>query len=76
MYIHIRFTELLETNTLVITFQGDSGGALVIQSGGAYTQIGVVSFVSSAGCASGRPSGYARVTSFLDWIQTNSGVTS
>ena len=55
-------------------FQGDSGGALVVQSGGTYTQIGVVSFVSSLGCASGYPSGYARVTSFRDWIQQNAGV--
>ena len=52
-------------------FQGDSGGALVVQNGGSYTQIGVVSFVSSAGCASGYPSGYARVPYFLDWIKTN-----
>jgi len=54
-------------------FQGDSGGALVINNGG-YTQIGVVSFVSSAGCASGYPSGYARVSYFRDWIRTNTQV--
>jgi len=52
-------------------FQGDSGGALVIQNGNSYTQIGVVSFVSSLGCASGYPSGYTRVTSFLSWIASN-----
>ena len=52
-------------------FQGDSGGALVVPSSGGFTQIGVVSFVSSAGCASGYPSGYARVTSFVDWIRSN-----
>jgi len=52
-------------------FQGDSGGALVVGSGNNYTQIGVVSFVASAGCASGAPSGYARVTSFVDWIRAN-----
>ena len=55
-------------------FQGDSGGPLVIRSGNNFVLIGVVSFVSSAGCASGRPSGYARVTSFRAWIQNNSGV--
>jgi len=54
-------------------FQGDSGGALVVQNGGNFTQIGVVSFVSSAGCASGFPSGYTRVTFFLDWIRSNTG---
>ena len=52
-------------------FQGDSGGALVIQNGNSYTQIGVVSFVSSLGCASDYPSGYTRVTSFLSWIASN-----
>jgi secreted trypsin-like serine protease len=55
-------------------FQGDSGGALVDQSGNGYTQIGVVSFVSSAGCASGYPSGYTRVTSHVDWIRSNTGL--
>jgi len=52
-------------------FQGDSGGALVIDNGDSFTQIGVVSFVSTAGCASGFPSGYARVTSFRSWIRTH-----
>ncbi|XP_063234615.1 brachyurin-like [Bacillus rossius redtenbacheri] len=54
--------------------QGDSGGPLVISAGGAYLQIGVVSFVSSFGCASGSPSGYARVTAFLGWISANTGI--
>jgi secreted trypsin-like serine protease len=55
-------------------FQGDSGGALVLNNGDSYLQIGVVSFVSSLGCASGYPSGYARVTSFLDWIALQTGI--
>jgi len=55
-------------------FQGDSGGALVFQERVTFTQIGVVSFVSSTGCASGNPSGYARVTYFLDWIKLNTGL--
>ena len=54
--------------------QGDSGGALVINNGNSYTQIGVVSFVSSNGCASGYPSGYVRVTSYLSWLSANAGV--
>jgi hypothetical protein len=32
----------------------------VINANGQYTQIGVTSFVSSAGCASGNPDGYVR----------------
>jgi len=55
-------------------FQGDSGSPLVVHLGIGYKQIGVVSFVSTAGCASGSPSGYARVTYFREWIQTNAGI--
>jgi len=58
-------------------FQGDSGGPLVVRNGnGNFTLIGVVSFVSSAGCAVGHPSGYARVTSFLTWIRNNTNITN
>ena len=74
MYIYIRLTEILKVTFLVLIFQGDSGGALVIDNGNGFTQIGVVSFVSSAGCASGNPSGYARVTYFLPWIKLNTGL--
>ncbi|XP_059491203.1 brachyurin-like isoform X2 [Neocloeon triangulifer] len=57
------------------TCNGDSGGPLVYtEADGVKTQLGVVSFVSSTGCASGNPSGYARVTSFLNWISTNTGI--
>ena len=56
-------------------FQGDSGSALVVESyTGGYTQIGVVSFLSTAGCGSGYPSGYTRVTSFRNWIQIITGI--
>jgi secreted trypsin-like serine protease len=68
-------TGTYEPNLLVIMFQGDSGGALVIENGNSYLQIGVVSFVSSLGCASGYPSGYVRVTSYLGWISDNTGIT-
>ncbi|GJQ67470.1 hypothetical protein Trydic_g8308 [Trypoxylus dichotomus] len=57
------------------TCNGDSGGPLVIfDANGAATQIGIVSFVSSAGCASGYPSGYVRTESFLDWIAARTGL--
>nr|CAD7575230.1 unnamed protein product [Timema californicum] len=64
------------------TCRGDSGGPLVVNRAtnytqgdrsSNYTQIGVVSFVARSGCASGAPSGYVRVTSFLDWLATNTG---
>jgi secreted trypsin-like serine protease len=55
-------------------FQGDSGGALVIRRNNAWTQIGVVSFGSPAGCASGSPAAYTRVTAFLTWIRDHTGI--
>lgn len=44
---------------------GDSGGPLIDASG---TQVGIVSFGSSQGCASGIPDGYARVSNYIEWI--------
>ncbi|EDV39129.2 uncharacterized protein Dana_GF25146 [Drosophila ananassae] len=49
---------------------GDSGGALVTHDNP--MQIGVIVF-ASAGCKGG-PSGYTRVTDFLDWIRQISGI--
>ena len=55
--------------------QGDSGGPLNLPvGGGQYMTIGVTSFTASAGCELGYPNGYARVTSFLDWISQNTGL--
>jgi len=51
---------------------GDSGGPLVIA--GSRTQVGVVSFGSSAGCAVGHPAGFARVTWYLSWIASITGL--
>lgn len=56
------------------TCNGDSGGPLVVIRNGVATHVGVVSFVSSAGCESGAPSGYVRTESMLSWIATNTGL--
>ena len=56
------------------TCNGDSGGPLITEVDGEKMQIGVVSFVSSAGCSSGNPSGYARTTHFRNWINQKTGV--
>ncbi|KAI7815053.1 Serine protease, partial [Rhyzopertha dominica] len=57
------------------TCSGDSGGPLVVyDSSGRATQVGVVSFVHRAGCASGNPSGYVRTEPYLSWISTNTGI--
>jgi secreted trypsin-like serine protease len=51
---------------------GDSGGVLSVpRAGGTPIQIGVVSFGAAAGCVGTFPSGFARVTSFLTWINNN-----
>ncbi|KAH8408088.1 hypothetical protein KR222_003045, partial [Zaprionus bogoriensis] len=55
------------------TCQGDSGGPLVLHDG--TKLVGVTSWVPSAGCQSGYPSGFTRVTAHLDWIRDNSGFT-
>ncbi|XP_046608056.1 uncharacterized protein LOC124299131 [Neodiprion virginianus] len=53
---------------------GDSGGPLVVtDTDGEITQVGVVSFGISLGCAVGWPGVYVRLTDFLDWIETNTG---
>ncbi|KAH8313033.1 hypothetical protein KR067_010507, partial [Drosophila pandora] len=54
----------------ISTCNGDSGGPLVLQSDGEL--IGVTSFVSSNGCESNSPAGFARVTYYRQWIETNS----
>jgi secreted trypsin-like serine protease len=53
---------------------GDSGGPLVLEKHGNPTQIGIVSFVSSRGCAYGDPSGYTNVEKYLDWISDMTGI--
>ncbi|XP_017048611.1 serine protease 1-like [Drosophila ficusphila] len=51
---------------------GDSGGPLALDG----ILIGVTSFGSIDGCEVGAPAGFSRVTSYLDWIKENSGVSA
>jgi secreted trypsin-like serine protease len=54
------------------TCNGDSGGVLSVpRLPGAPVQVGVTSFVASAGCVAGFPSGFERVTSHNTWILNN-----
>lgn len=53
---------------------GDSGGPNVININGVNRQVGIVSFGAASGCEKGFPHVYARVTSFLDWIEKHSDV--
>nr|CAD7459488.1 unnamed protein product [Timema tahoe] len=54
---------------------GDSGGPLVIlETDGLYTEVGIVSF-GTRDCPVGSPAAFTRVTSFLDWISINTGLS-
>ncbi|XP_067648244.1 serine protease 1-like [Eurosta solidaginis] len=55
------------------TCQGDSGGPLVLVSSG--VQVGLTSFGAEDGCQAGHPAAFTRVTSYLDWIKENTGVS-
>ncbi|CAD0197829.1 unnamed protein product [Chrysodeixis includens] len=50
------------------TCQGDSGGPLMITRNNAPLLIGVTSFGSARGCQIGSPAAFARVTSYVSWI--------
>ncbi|KAJ8720279.1 hypothetical protein PYW07_012322 [Mythimna separata] len=49
---------------------GDSGGPLAVNRNNRPILIGITSF-GSIQCQTGRPSAYARVTSFISWINRN-----
>lgn len=54
---------------------GDEGGAMfMLESDQKPTAIGVFSYQFSMGCNWGWPPVYARITSYLEWIQSNSDV--
>ncbi|XP_063828639.1 brachyurin-like [Ostrinia nubilalis] len=50
---------------------GDSGGPLVVTQDGQKHLIGISSFVAANNCQGGHPSAFARVTSFMNFIQQN-----
>ncbi|XP_020809014.1 serine proteases 1/2 [Drosophila serrata] len=63
----------VETPNKVSTCNGDSGGPLVTS---AKIQIGLTSFGAAAGCEKGYPVAFTRVTSYLDWIKSNTGISN
>lgn len=56
------------------TCQGDSGSALQHQERGPWVQEGIVSFGSSTGCGTGHPNGYSRLSYYLEFIQSVTGI--
>jgi secreted trypsin-like serine protease len=62
--------------TLCSVLQGDNGGPVVnLESSGLYTLVGIVSFGSKYGCLYGYPVAFTRVTSYVNWIQSYTGIT-
>ncbi|XP_069688739.1 brachyurin-like [Periplaneta americana] len=53
---------------------GDSGGPLIHSENGGYVQIGIVTFGAAVGCEAGYPALFTRVTSYLDWLESNTGI--
>lgn len=55
------------------TCNGDSGGPLVLEA--SKVQVGLTSFGAAAGCELGYPAAFTRLTSYLDWIKSNTGIS-
>lgn len=74
----IRFPTIIQDSTICANGEGnvggcngDSGGPLSVQNNGQSLLVGVTSFVSGVGCERGFPTGFARVSSFIPWIQSH-----
>lgn len=53
---------------------GDIGGPLTILQTNINTLVGIVSFTSSRGCTAGDPTGYTRISNYVSWISTQTGI--
>lgn len=72
---NVRETNLcLEGSAGRSSCQGDSGGGLHLELNGRKVVVGVVSFGAAAGCTLNYPAVYTKVSSYLDWIQSKSGI--
>jgi len=56
------------------TCQGDSGGPLTWLENGKYVTRGITSYGHVAGCTLGYPAVDTNVKSYLDWIETSTGI--
>lgn len=55
------------------TCSGDTGGPLVAHD--EPILVGITSFGSADGCTFGKPAGFTRISSHLDWIQSHTGIS-
>lgn len=53
---------------------GDSGGPLISEDSEGYIQVGINSFVVEDECTGGYPSGYVRISSFIDYVSSITGL--
>jgi secreted trypsin-like serine protease len=68
------FNKHTPVDNFYVTEQGDGGGPLIYkESDGKWTQIGIVSFGHKESCI-GFPQGFTRVTYYLGWISTKTGL--
>jgi len=71
----LTLSNMVTFQCICLTLQGDIGGPLVyLQSDSIFTQVGIVSFGSPAGCTVGYPAAFTRVISYLAWIQSITGI--
>jgi len=61
-------------STLQTPCFGDRGGALVSHIGGTWIQVGITSLFHPQGCTGNTAAGFTRITSFSQWISTNTGI--
>jgi secreted trypsin-like serine protease len=74
--IFLTLTNRVTFQYICLGLQGDSGGPLVYQEDdGNYILVGIVSFGAAAGCELGYPTVFTRVSSFLNWITSNTGIS-
>ncbi|XP_042886121.1 brachyurin-like [Penaeus japonicus] len=57
------------------TCSGDSGGPVIRIENGKAFQVGVISFGASADCKDQSPDGQVRVSAFIDWFESITGLT-
>lgn len=61
-------------NPLESTCNATAGNALVLKEKNVHKQIGIVSFTLTNDCTHGAPIGYTRISQYLLWISSVTGI--